>query len=143
MKTLHLLVSAILFFLVTFSYSQDKKSKESYYTSRAKEDAKFEQSFKTSSKSDEKKFWKEQKEYEKNLKEKDEIAYNAYIKGKQDAYKEHHEYCNENHCHHSKYYHYHADFYYYGEYNYQRRTYKRSTNTNIKVKIPSVRLGIF
>ncbi|WP_232459785.1 MULTISPECIES: hypothetical protein [unclassified Winogradskyella] len=36
-------------------------------------------------KKEEKKFWKDQKEYEKDLKRRDREAYEAYMQGKTDA----------------------------------------------------------
>ncbi|WP_158841459.1 hypothetical protein [Polaribacter sp. L3A8] len=147
MKAIKSIFTIIIFISASFISAQDseKMSKEemrNYYKVRAKEDAKFEQDFKAASKADEKKFWKEQKEYEKGLEERDHVAYNAYMQGKKDAYSEHYEHCN-NHCEHSRHYHYYANFYYNGYYKNERRHYKRTTNTSIKIGTPSVRLGLF
>ena len=147
MKTIKIIFTVIIFLSGSFIFSQEKEkvSKEdlkSYYQKRAKEDAKFEQNFKASSKSEEKKFWKGQKHYEKDLKEKDRIAYEAYMKGKKDAYAQHYVYCSD-HCHHSRYYHSHVNFYYDSSYNYERRSNRRSTNTRIRFRTPKVSLGIF
>ena len=147
MKVIKSIFTIILFFSATFIFAQDseKKSKadiKRYYQQRAKEDAKFEQDFKGISKADENKFWKEQKEYEKELKKRDRVAYKAYLQGKKDAYSEHYEHCN-NHCEHSTHYQYHANFYYYGYYNNERRPYRRTSHTSIKIGTPSVRLGLF
>ena len=51
-------------------------------------------------KKEEKKFWKDQKEYEKDLKRRDREAYEAYMQGKTDAQEEHYSHCSD-HCHHS------------------------------------------
>jgi uncharacterized protein YxeA len=147
MKTIKSILTAIIFISGTFIFSQEtektpKEDVKSYYQKRANEDAKFEQNFKGTSKSEEQKFWKEQKHYEEDLKEKDRIAYEAYMNGKRDAYKEHQDHCN-NHCHHSRYYHSHVDFYYQVFYNQERRSYRRSTGTRLQIRTPSVSLGIF
>ncbi|WP_100615019.1 hypothetical protein [Confluentibacter citreus] len=119
--------------------------KKSYYQKRAEEDAKFEQQFSSKNKAEEETFWKEQKNYENDLKRKDKKAYKAYMKGKKDAYANHYEHCNH-HCHHSDYYYHHASFYYYGYqgYYYDRYPRQRTTmSTNVRVNTPSVRLGLF
>ena len=113
--------------------------KQSYYQKRAKEDALYEQQFSAETKADEEAFWKEQKNYEKDLKKKDRKAYRAYMKEKKNAYYNHYEHCNH-HCHHSDYYYHHASFYYYRYDQYPRRN--RTINTRVQVSTPRVRLGI-
>lgn len=147
MKTIKLIFTVIIFISGGLAFSQEKEkvSKEelqSYYQNRAEQDAKFEQNFKAASKSEEKDFWKAQKQYEKDLKEKDRIAHKAYMKGKSDAYAEHYENCNEQ-CHHSRYYHSHVNFYYHSSYYYERRPYRRSTQTRVHIRTPKISLGIF
>ncbi|MDI6049123.1 hypothetical protein QLS31_04715 [Flavobacterium sp. XS2P24] len=115
-----------------------------YYQQRGSEDANYELTFKAKTKAEEKAFWKEQKEYEKDLKKKNRKAYRAYIASKQDVYTMHHSHCDI-HCHHSDSFYGHAGFYYY-EYdqrNYQRRPSNTSVNTQIGVRAPSIRLGLF
>ena len=156
MKTLKLIFTVVLFLSTSFVFSQEtqersekqslekvssEKEKRSYYKNRAKEDAKFEQEFK-GKKSEERKFWRSQKSYEKELEERDEIAYEAYMQGKKDAYKEHHNNCT-GHCSHGHYYHSHASFYYYGSYRSERKPYRRSSGTTVRIGTPSIRLGIF
>jgi hypothetical protein len=122
--------------------------KITYYQQRGSEDANYELTFKAKTKTEEKAFWKEQKEYEKELKKKNRKAYRAYIASKEDVYTTHHSHCDA-HCHHSDSFYGHAGFYYY-EYdqrnhqrNYQRRPSNTSVNPQIGVRAPSVRLGIF
>jgi hypothetical protein len=118
--------------------------KITYYQQRGSEDANYELTFKAKTKAEEKAFWKEQKEYEKELKKKNRKAYQAYIARKQDVYTVHHSHCDA-HCHHSDSFYGHAGFYYY-EYdqrNYQGRPSNTSVNTQIGVRAPSVRLGLF
>ena len=145
MKATKLVRTVFLCMIASVSYAQELKKdsiKERYYKQRAQEDAKFEQRSKARSKSEDKKFWKEQKEYERKLEKRDEVAYKAYLKGKKDAYTEHAENCNT-HCNHSRYYHDHAAYYYHGFYSYERRPRGRSTRTRVIVRAPSIRLGIF
>ena len=147
MKTIKSFFTIIIFISATFIFSQEAKktSKEdlkSYYQKRASEDAKFEQNFKATSKSEERKFWKEQKDYEEDLKEKDSIAHEAYMNGKRDAYAAHSENCN-NHCDYSRYYHSHVVLYYQASYRQERRPYRRSTETKVQIRMPRVSLGIF
>ncbi|MFV8336199.1 hypothetical protein ACNQF7_08950 [Flavobacterium sp. RSP29] len=118
--------------------------KITYYQQRGSEDANYELTFKAKTKAEEKAFWKEQKEYEKDLKKKNRKAYKAYIASKQDIYTTHHSHCDA-HCHHSDSFYGHAGFYYY-EYdqrNYQRAPSYTPVNTQIGVRAPSVRLGLF
>ncbi|MFC4721049.1 hypothetical protein ACFO5O_01845 [Geojedonia litorea] len=119
--------------------SIEKETKMSYYEQRALEDAKFEQEFKSENKKDEERFWKDQKSYEDKLKKRDRKAYKAYMKGKRDAYAEHYNHCDHS-CYHSDHYYHHASFYYHRYYYepYPRRTTMR---TNIRVGVPSVRIG--
>lgn len=129
------------------SKDSDQKiiDKESYYQKRASEDAQFEQQFKAETKTEEEAFWKEQKDYERNLKQEDRKAHRAYMKGKKDAYASHYEHC-DNHCHHSENYYHHATFYYYryDGYYYDRYPRNRSTiSTNVRVSTPRVSLGLF
>lgn len=126
------------------THNEKKLSKESYYKKRALEDATYEQQFSAETKAEEETFWKEQKKYETNLKRNDRKAYRAYIKGKEDAYFSHYENCN-NHCHHSDYYYHHASFYYYGyeRYYYERYPHRNTIRTNIQLRTPSARLGLF
>lgn len=143
MKTIRIILSVSIFFLFGMLNSQENKtekvklSKEAYYENRAKEDAKFEQQFRPKSKKEERKFWKEQKSYEKDLKERDEEAYEAYMQGKRDAYREYRNHCNNN-CHHSHYYHSQTSFYYRYEYYRQPRY---SSGTSIRVGTPRIRIG--
>jgi hypothetical protein len=118
--------------------------KTTYYQQRGSEDANYELTFKAKTKAEERAFWKEQKEYEKDLKKKNRKAYQVYIASKQDVYTTHHSHCDA-HCHHSDSFYGHARFYYY-EYdqrNYQRAPSNTSVNTQIGVRAPSVRLGLF
>jgi hypothetical protein len=120
------------------------QEKSSYYGQRGAEDANYELQFKAKSKSDEVSFWQEQQQYEKELKKDNKRAYRAYIRGKKEAYAEHHHHCDD-HCYHSDSFYQHAGFYYY-EYdhrNYQRSPSRTSVKTQIGVRTPSVRLGIF
>lgn len=147
MKTMKSILTVIIFLSASFAFSQEsikttKEDKKNYYQKRAKEDAKFEQQAQGKSKSEEKKFWKEQKSYEKDLKRRDEIAYEAYMKGKRDAYSEHREHC-DSHCHHGYYYSFHASYYYGGHYEYERRNYRRSSGTSISIGTPSLGISIF
>jgi|GEM_PF-779335 hypothetical protein len=127
--------------LVSAQESQEKEQdKISYYEQRAKEDAVYEQSLASNNDEDEKDFWKDQKRYEKDLRKRDKEAYKAYMKGKQDAYAEHAQHCDD-HCHHSREYYGHAHFYYtYYDYNYPRRTY---VGTGVRVSSPRVGISIF
>lgn len=115
-----------------------------YYQQRGREDANYELTFKAKTKAEEKAFWKEQKEYEKDLKKKNRKAYRTYIASKEDVYTSHHFHCDAN-CHHSDSFYGHAGFYYYGydQRNYHRRPSNTSVNTQIGVRAPSVRLGLF
>ena len=118
--------------------------KMSYYKKRGAEDARYELTFTAKTKADEKAFWKEQKEYEKNLKAKDRKAYRAYIASKKEAYSEHYDHCN-GHCNHDPMFYSHASFYYYGyERPYYQSTYSSpsSVSTRISVGTPSLRLGL-
>lgn len=126
----------------TNSYAHSDKI--TYYQKRGAEDANYELTFKAKTKAEEKAFWKEQKAYEKELKERNKRAYHAYVAGKQDVYTAHYDHC-DSHCHHSDSFYGYAGFYYY-EYdqgNYQRRPNHTSVNTQIGVRTPSVRLGLF
>tara|TARA_R110000868_G_scaffold88088_4_gene245776 strand:+ start:14951 stop:15457 length:507 start_codon:yes stop_codon:yes gene_type:complete len=146
-----------LTFIIALSFSlvaQAQKSevsnettidKKTYYQKRAVEDAKYEQQFSTKTKAEEETFWKEQKNYENDLKRKDRKAYKAYMKGKKDAYASHYEHC-DNHCHHSDYYYHNASFYYYGYDRYYYGRYPQRSSgiqTNIRVSSPNVSLGLF
>jgi uncharacterized protein YxeA len=147
MKVTKLIVSIILLITASFSYAQEQENdskieKEAYYNKRAKEDARFEQEFNSKSKSEDKKFWKEQKAYEKELSKRDEIAHKAYMEGKRDAYAEHENHCDD-HCNHGHYYRYHVSYYYHNNHSYKARSYRRSPQTRITVRTPSIRLGIF
>jgi|TARA_B110000285_G_C15133505_1_gene625259 hypothetical protein len=147
MKTTRLLLTAILCGAINFSYAQGYEKdtllgKENYYTKRAKEDAKFEQGLNSKSKSEDKKFWKEQKQYERELKKRDEIAHSAYMKGKKDAYAVHSAHCN-NHCNHGYYYQYHANYYYHSNYRYERRYHRSPKRTSITLRTPRIGLSVF
>ncbi|MES2240104.1 MAG: hypothetical protein V4497_07575 [Bacteroidota bacterium] len=129
---------------ISISNSPDKIS---YYQKRGVEDAKYELSFEAKTKAEEKAFWKDQKAYEKELKEKNRKAYRAYMASKKEAYTEHYYHCDA-HCHHDDYFYSNAGFYYYGynqrndqRYN-QRTPSSTSVNTQIGVRTPSVRLGL-
>ena len=144
MRTNKIVLTLLIFGFSFAIYAQEKDSKVSYYQARAEEDAKFEQQFKAEDKEDEEKFWKEQKRYEKDLKKKDKVAYNAYMEGKRDAYREHYGHC-DHHCHHSDHYYSHATFYYYGyhDHYYYRRPASSGISTNVRIGTPTVRLGLF
>lgn len=123
----------------------NKQDKASYYEMRAKEDAKYEQQFNGDTTTEEETFWKDQKNYEKELKRRDRAAYRAYMQGKRDAYAEHYDHC-DHHCHHSDWYYQHATFYYYGyhdHYYYHRYPRSNGIQTSIKVGTPRVRLSMF
>lgn len=153
MKTIQTLFLVFAFGLITNIQAQPTKveyksqvavlQNSSYYQQRAIEDARHEQAFRASSKKEERAFWKEQKEYEKNLKSQNSRSYSVYIEAKNDAYAAHYQDCNGT-CHHSDYYYQHAGYYYY-EYRQPRyNTATRTTiNTHIGVSTPSVRLGLF
>lgn len=147
MKTLKKVLTIIAISTLSIVNAQEKKnevskeSKTSYYKKRATEDAKFEQQYTARNKKEEKKFWKEQKAYEKELEKKDKEAHEAYIQGKKDAYAEHHNHCNI-HCSHGYYYHNHARFYYTYEYRRQQKP-RNTVRTNVRVGLPSVRIGFF
>jgi len=118
-------------------------NKIAYYQQRGAEDAKFELAFVAKTKAEEKAFWKEQKAYEKELKERNRKAYRAYIASKKDVYTEHYYHCDGN-CHHNDSFYTYAEFYYYqyNQPNYQRTPSRTSVNTQIGVRTPSVRLGL-
>ena len=120
------------------------KQNSSYYQQRAREDAQHEQEFKASTKKEERTFWKEQKEYEKNLKSENRVAYKVYIEAKNDAYAKHYHNCN-NDCYHSDYYYQNAAYYYYGyrEPRYNNTGTRATINTNVGVSTPQVKLGLF
>lgn len=152
MKTFRKLISIIIIGLSFATNAQEHKAsdkkiaeKKSYYQQRAIEDAKYEQQFSAETKAEEEAFWKEQDDYEKNLKQNDKKAYRAYMKEKKDAYAKHYEHCNHHYCHHSDYYYHHASFYYYGYSGYYSERYPRRSTASTKVSIgtPSVRLGLF
>ncbi|RIA09286.1 hypothetical protein OE09_1115 [Flavobacteriaceae bacterium MAR_2010_72] len=121
------------------SKSNEKEATRSYYEQRAYEDAAYEQEFRSKNKKEEEQFWQDQKSYEDNLKQRDRKAYRAYMRGKRDAYAEHYNHCDHS-CYHSEHYYHHASFYYHRYYYepYPRRTTMR---TNIRVGVPSVRIG--
>ena len=151
MKSLKAIACMIILSIASLTNAQDSEvasetsiDSKSYYQKRAEEDAKFEQQFTAKTKAEEETFWKEQKAYEKDLKQKDRKAHKAYMQGKKDAYAEHYSHCNS-HCHHSDHYYHHASFYYYryDPYYYERYPRSRSTmSTNVRVSTPSVRLGL-
>ncbi|HMB99537.1 MAG TPA: hypothetical protein VKN14_00715 [Flavobacteriaceae bacterium] len=148
MKTIKIVIFIIAISISFLAQAQDFETsnktqidKQSYYKQRAEEDAKFEQQFNAETETDEKAFWKEQKNYERNLKRKDKKAYKAYMKGKRDAYASHYNHCN-NHCHHSDYYYHHASFYYYRYDGYYHKRYPRRSLIKTRVSIGSPRVGI-
>lgn len=120
------------------------KNELSYYQQRGLEDAQHEQQFKVKSKNEERVFWKEQKQYEKELRKNNRRAYNAYLQSKKEGYAAHHDHCN-NHCDHSAYWYQNAEYYYYGyrQPQYENRMPRTSVNTQIGVGVPRVKLGIF
>jgi hypothetical protein len=147
MKISKVLATSALLLTFHFSNAQEKKKdsilgKENYYRVRAKEDARFEQEFNSKSKSDDKKFWKEQKQYEKELENRDEEAHKAYMRGKRDAYAEHSDHCNK-HCNHGYYYQYHVNYYYHSNPPRERRYNRGATQTRIKIRTPSLGINIF
>lgn len=117
--------------------------KMSYYQKRGAEDAQYELTFTAKTKAEEKAFWKEQKEYEKTLKQKNRKAYRTYLASKKESYTEHYNHCDA-HCHHDPMFYTYAGYYYYGyERPYYQRGYSPSTvNTRISVGTPSLRLGL-
>ena len=143
----------VLFFLGAIATVNAQKAEASintnidkitYYQQRGSEDANYELTFKAKTKAEEKAFWKELEEYEKDLKKKNRKAFRAYVASKQDVYTTHHSICDA-HCHHSDSFYGHAGFYYY-EYdqrNYQRAPSNISVNTQIGMRAPIVRLGLF
>ncbi len=118
--------------------------KMSYYQKRGAEDAQYELVFTAKTKAEEKAFWKEQKEYEKALKQKDRKAYRAYMASKKESYAEHYDHCG-GYCHHDPMFYTYAGYYYYGyeqPYYYQRNYSPSTVNTRISVGTPSLRLGL-
>jgi hypothetical protein len=155
MKTMKALFAVLFLGTIATMQAQDASVKNetrintnadkiAYYQQRGAADAKFEIAFEAKSKAEEKDFWKEQKAYEKELKKKNRTAYHAYFAGKQDAYREHHYHCDA-HCHHNDSFYSQAGFYYddYDQHNYQRTPSSTTVNTQIGVRTPSVRLGVF
>lgn len=156
MKTIKILFGFLFLGTIATVQAQEAKAegeiirsngsdKFSYYQKRGTEDAQYELRFEAKTKAEEKAFWKEQKAYEKELKERDRKAYRAYIASKKDVYSEHYYHCDR-HCHHDDYFYTHARFYYY---QYNQPTYYQRTpasgariNTQIGVRTPSVRLGL-
>jgi hypothetical protein len=147
MKITRQLLTTLLVITISFSYGQGQEKdtivgKENYYNKRAKEDAKFEQEFTATSKAEDKKFWKEQKQYEKELKKRDQVAHKAYMKGKRDAYAEHSDHCNS-YCNHGYYYQYHVNYYYHSNYRYERTYNRRPNRTRVQISTPSIGFRIF
>ena len=153
MKTIHSII--VFLFLGTLAINAQNASvksktdvnvttdKMSYYQKRGAEDAQFEIAFTAKTKEEEKSFWKEQKAYEKALKQKDKKAYRAYLASKKEAYSQHYYHC-DGYCHHDAAFYTYAGYYYYG---YERPSYQRSyspntVNTKISVGTPSLRLGL-
>jgi hypothetical protein len=122
----------------------ETKNNMSYYQRRGLEDAQHEQELEVKSKAEEHTFWEEQKKYEKELKKNDRRAHRAYLQGKKEGYAAHHNYC-DSHCHHSEYWYQHAGYYYYEyrEPRYENRASRTTVNTQIGVRTPQVRLGLF
>ena len=155
MKTIKSLLILLFLGIIVTAHAQEASVKSetninvntdkiTYYQQRGREDANYELTFTAQTKAEEKAFWKEQKEYEKELKKKNRKAYQAYIASKEDVYTTHHSHC-DSHCHHSDAFYGYAGFYYY-EYdqrNYQRRPSNTSARTQIGVRAPSVRVGLF
>lgn len=155
MKAIKTILTIVLFGAIATVNAQETKVKSeakistnqeklSYYEQRGAEDASYELKFKAKSKSDEESFWQEQEQYEKELKKDNRRAYRVYMQGKKDAYAEHHHHCDD-HCYHSDSFYHHAGFYYY-EYdqrNYQRSPSRTSVKTQVGLRVPSVRLGVF
>ncbi|WP_111309079.1 hypothetical protein [Confluentibacter sediminis] len=123
--------------------SETSLDKTSYYRTRAMEDAKFEQEFEAQTADEEKAFWDEKKTYEDELKKKDKEAYQAYVQGKKDAYKEHYDYCDD-HCHHGEHYYTYATVYY-RPYRHRYVVYRQypAVRTHVRVVTPRVRVGLF
>jgi hypothetical protein len=80
-----------------------KKQRISFFMERAQQDAKYEQTLVTGNKEDELDIWKDQKRFEKDLKDWDWASYDAYMFAKKNAYLKHDEVC-EDHCNHTDYY---------------------------------------
>ena len=116
------------------------ESKEAYYQRRAREDAKFEQQFEAQTEAEEEEFWENQQAYEKKLKKTDLNAYRAYMRGKRDAYREHHKVCDA-HCHHSTHYQDHVRFYYYREYRRAPTPARTRISAGIRVNTPRIGIG--
>lgn len=118
--------------------------KMSYYEKRGAEDAQYELALVSKTKAEEEAFWKEQKDYEKFLKQKDRKAYRAYMASKKESYSKHYYHC-DGHCHHDPMFYTYASYYYYGyeqPYYYQRNYRPATVNTRISVGTPSLRLGL-
>lgn len=120
------------------------KNELSYYQQRGLKDAQHEQQLKVKGKNEERAFWKEQKQYEKELRKNNRRAYNAYLQAKKDGYAAHHNHCDI-HCNHSNYWYQNAAYYYYGyrQPHYENRAPRSSINTQIEVGMPRVKLGVF
>lgn len=138
------LLTALLFSI--FSFSQENKTDREQtqlfsYELKAKEDADYEHSIFFNNVEDEKDFWNDQKRYEKDLRKYDKEAYNAYMKGKSNAYAAHAEHCGQ-YCHHSDQYYRHAHLYYsYSEYHPTR---KRMVGlTGVRIASPRIGFSIF
>lgn len=74
-----------------------------YFVQRALEDAVYEQSYSPSNVHDEIDFWADQKRYEMDLKNDNEIGYSAYMSMKKNAYQNHSRHCDKK-CRHSEIY---------------------------------------
>jgi hypothetical protein len=136
---------SILLFISANMYAQEQASEEariSYYEQRAREDAAYEQSLNLEEE-EESDFWNDQERYEKELKKRDKKAYNAYMKGKHDAYAEHYEQCG-NHCSHGPHYYSHTTLYYHGypSQRYNRSPHRTQIRTGVRGISPGIRVGI-
>lgn len=154
MKTTKIILIVLFFPFLTYLNAQEAKvssnaqvtinDNASYYQQRGMEDARYELQFKTKNKDEERAFWSEQKKYERNLKKENRIAYKVYIESKRNSYAAHYDHCND-HCYHSDYWYQHAGYYYsdYRQPRYENRLPATRVNTQVRVGLPRVQLGVF
>ena len=84
--------------------------KADFYLKLGFKDAIYEQTMGNISHEDEVDFWRDQKSFERQLQQKDAVAYQNYLNGKHIAYGQHHKNCDES-CGHSDLYLRQASFY--------------------------------
>ncbi len=90
--------------------SMEKVIDEGFYITLAFNDAHYEQQLQKFGAEDEADFWKDQRQFENKLLEKDPSFYQAYLNGKHIAYGRHQQQCNKD-CHHSDLYLRQASYY--------------------------------